>query len=67
MIMSESYRKLLSEDVIPELENWGHLKKAIFQQDGMKPHMADVILMLLQKTFKKHVILNRFPRLFNCG
>ncbi len=30
-----------------------HLKKAIFWQDRAKPHMTDVILMLLQKTFKK--------------
>jgi hypothetical protein len=66
-VTSASYNKLLSEDVIPELEIRGHLKKAIFQQDGAKPHTSDENLMLLRKTFKKRVISNRFPSLFNCG
>ncbi len=65
-VTSESYHKLLSGDVIPELGNRGHLKKAIFQQDDTKLHIADVILMLSQETFKKRVISNHFPRLFNC-
>ncbi len=63
----ESHHKLLPENVIPELENQEHLKKDIFQQDDARPRTADVILMLLQKTFKKCVISNCFPRLFNSG
>ncbi len=45
--MSESYHKLLFEDVIPDFEIQGHLKKARFEHDGAKPHTTDVILMLL--------------------
>ncbi len=46
-VMLEFCHKLLSEDVIPELENQGLLNEAGFQQDGVKPHTVDVILMLL--------------------
>ncbi len=67
MVTLESYHKLLSEYVIPELENQKHLKNAIFQQDGAKLHTTDVILMLLRKTSKKCVFSNGFPRFFNCG
>ncbi len=68
MVTLESCHKLLPEDVIPELENWRHLKKAIFEQDHVKPpHTADVIVMLLRKTYKKDAISNHFPHLFNCG
>ncbi len=67
MVTLESYHKLLFEDVIPELKNREHLKKAIFQQESAKLHVADVILMLLQKPFKKCVIWNHFPNFFNCS
>ncbi len=67
-VVSESYHKLLAEDVvIPELENQGHLKKAVFQQEGVKPLTADVILMLLRKTFKKMWDFKLLFHLFNCG
>ncbi len=66
-VTSYSYYTLLSEDVIPELENRGHLRKAIWQQDGVKPNTSDHNLMLLRTTFKNRVISNRFPKLFCTG
>ncbi len=57
-VSSNNYHKLLMEMLIPELENWEHLKKAIFQQDGAKPHTSDANLLLLSNVFKKSVILN---------
>ncbi len=60
MMTLESYHKLLPGNIILELENQEHLEKAIFQQDSAKPHMADVILMLLWKMLKKCVISNHF-------
>ena len=66
-VNSDNYHTLLTESVIPELENRGHLKKAIFQQDGAKLHTSDENLLLLRNVFKKREISNHFPNLFNCG
>ncbi len=37
IVSPDNYRKLLTEMFIPELENRKHMKKAISQQDGVKP------------------------------
>ncbi len=43
------------------------MKKAIFQQDGAKPHTSNENLLFLRTKFGKCVISSRFPNLFHCG
>ncbi len=66
-VNAENYRALLENDICPELESRGHLKKAIFQQDRAKPHTSNENLLFLRLKFDKRVISNRFPNLFHCS
>ncbi len=66
-VNTENYHALFENDIYPELENRGHLKKAIFQQDGAKPHTSNKNLLFLRTEFGKRVISNHFPNLFHCG
>ncbi len=66
-VNAENYRTLLENDICPELENRGHLKKAIFQQDEVKPHTSNENLLFLRMKFGKRVISNRFANLFHCS
>jgi signal transduction histidine kinase len=49
---------LLVDQVIPELQTWPNSEQLIFQQDGARPHSADMVLELLDNTFPNRWMAN---------
>jgi hypothetical protein len=43
--------ELYQQQVFPILQNWPNFNELVFQQDGARPHSANVVLSLLDQTF----------------
>lgn len=58
-ITGESYLKMLTEHVVPQLKQNLDMKSCIFQQDGAPPHFSMKVREFLQKTFTEERLICR--------
>lgn len=66
-ITSESYNRMLKEQILPavdDIDDWGEF---YFQHDGAPPHTTALNLGLLKERFGSKVIARSFPEMFDCG
>lgn len=66
-IDGDFYGFLLTQNIIPELEERNLIKRKYFQQDGAPPHSTKENLAILNEAFKGRVIARGFPEKFNKG
>ena len=58
-VTSQSYKDMLVEFVIPELEKRKGVSRLVFQQDGAPPHIAGIVMETLRSKLDDNYLIGR--------